>query len=616
MHWSTVSNVLLHISLSFPAYAYPLLTTSSFPSAQALTDNPSRYPCIFQGCLHTSARPYDLAQHLKSHYPETVSKLECPYARGGFCGREGQRGFTREDHRKEHVRKVHPSRERTSKESKEDVSKSSIPIPTGPRKRLEKSTRTLPISIPSGPPRRSRGDELVLPFRNPTVPYSVGRQHVWDHKVLVEEQERPIAEEQVHSNSNEKEHSTAENEKRSIAKNEERSNAKSRKHSIVNKREYPVVQEDQHSEAEEEEHSEAEEEELSIVVEEEHSIAGRSTSIQDSISVATMGFSKTSMGEVESRGYKSRSGNKFKSLLSQSLHTRRDHDSSQDMYDDIQSLPSDKDDIESRPPRTRSSYEAATEVYMTNLFAENRQLRPLYEEALSVLGRDRFINHFLRLLERYYVDLSLSAETEFEKAITQLLKSRWRRTEIAMQTVHIFRPASEETRAEWDRNVKFVQHEEGTKVENWLADNNDVPPPELESQTCGTDEEDNPRETRHIMSARPHTVAMEKFLIESEAFRNLVTRFSILLLPQNLQSLLRVIMTIPSNQLWTEKSAQSSLFNRLKISIEEFTQESWNWWPFRPRLQALQGDQTRLHWSCVSTCLLKHWYREEQLKFL
>lgn len=319
-----------------------------------------------------------------------------------------------------------------------------------------------------------------------------------------------------------------------------------------------------------------------------------------------MGSSKTSMGEVESKSYKSRSGNKFKSPLLQSPHTRRDYDSSQDIYDDVQSLASDKDDIESRPPRTRSSYEVATEVYITNLFAENQQLCPLYEEVLSVLGRERFINNFPRLLERYYADLSLNAETESEKAITQLLKGRWRRTEIAMQIVHIFRPASEETCAEWDRNVKLVQYEERTKVEDWLADNNDVPAPELESQNCGSDEEDNPKETKHIMSARPHTAAMEKFLIESEAFRNLVTRFRMLLLPQILQSLLRVIMTIPGDQLWMEKSAQSSLFNRLKISIEKFTQESWNWWPFRPTLQALRGDQTRLHWNCVSTCLLKH----------
>lgn len=223
------------------------------------------------------------------------------------------------------------------------------------------------------------------------------------------------------------------------------------------------------------------------------------------------------MGEVESKSYKSRSGNKFKSPLLQSPHTRRDYDSSQDIYDDVQSLASDKDDIESRPPRTRSSYEVATEVYITNLFAENQQLCPLYEEVLSVLGRDRFINNFPRLLERYYADLSLNAETESEKAITQLLKGRWRRTEIAMQIAHIFRPASEETCAEWDRNVKLVQYEERTKVEDWLADNNDVPAPELESQNCGSDEEDNPKETKHIMSARPHTAAMEKFLIESEA---------------------------------------------------------------------------------------------------
>lgn len=46
---------------------------------------------------------------MKTHFPETVSRLDCPYAGGGFCKREGENGFTREDHRKEHIRKVHPS---------------------------------------------------------------------------------------------------------------------------------------------------------------------------------------------------------------------------------------------------------------------------------------------------------------------------------------------------------------------------------------------------------------------------------------------------------------------------------------------------------------------------
>lgn len=72
-----------------------------------------RYECLYPGCDYTSARAYNLERHVKTHYPEAVVRLDCPYAWGGFCGRKGVRGFIREDHRKEHIRKVHPGADRS-----------------------------------------------------------------------------------------------------------------------------------------------------------------------------------------------------------------------------------------------------------------------------------------------------------------------------------------------------------------------------------------------------------------------------------------------------------------------------------------------------------------------
>lgn len=50
----------------------------------------------------------DTERHLET-LPRTVGKVDCPFARGGRrpCGREGQNGFTRPDHFKEHLRKMH-----------------------------------------------------------------------------------------------------------------------------------------------------------------------------------------------------------------------------------------------------------------------------------------------------------------------------------------------------------------------------------------------------------------------------------------------------------------------------------------------------------------------------
>jgi len=95
---------------SYRQHANPYGSPTSRGATSGSSPTSPRHPCLYPGCLHTSARPYDLDRHMKTHFPEAVSRLDCPYARGGFCRREGERGFTREDHRKEHVRKVHPVR--------------------------------------------------------------------------------------------------------------------------------------------------------------------------------------------------------------------------------------------------------------------------------------------------------------------------------------------------------------------------------------------------------------------------------------------------------------------------------------------------------------------------
>lgn len=97
---------------------HPTTYGSPAPSGSN-TGNPPRHPCLYPGCSHSSARLHDLERHMRTHYSETVPRRDCPYASGGFCGREGKKGFTREDHRKEHVRKVHPVKAKSGKGERE-----------------------------------------------------------------------------------------------------------------------------------------------------------------------------------------------------------------------------------------------------------------------------------------------------------------------------------------------------------------------------------------------------------------------------------------------------------------------------------------------------------------
>ncbi|MCJ1445775.1 MAG: hypothetical protein MMC23_006280 [Stictis urceolatum] len=91
--------------ISHNAYAGSQLGTP--PPAPVKTKSDDRYTCTYPGCKSTGKfkRVTDYQRHMKTvHYPE---RFDCKYAKGGFCGREGTHGFTRQDHYNDHLRDVH-----------------------------------------------------------------------------------------------------------------------------------------------------------------------------------------------------------------------------------------------------------------------------------------------------------------------------------------------------------------------------------------------------------------------------------------------------------------------------------------------------------------------------
>jgi len=108
--------------------------------------------------------------------------------------------------------------------------------------------------------------------------------------------------------------------------------------------------------------------------------------------------------------------------------------------DDIQSIPSIPDDIQSQSSTKRTAQYKLASDQIGELLARHNQLGPLYEVVLSKIGKKRLVENFRRLLKQYYLDLSQTAQTNLEKASTFPLRSRWNRVRIAQQISDIVDP--------------------------------------------------------------------------------------------------------------------------------------------------------------------------------
>ncbi|KAI4245821.1 MAG: hypothetical protein L6R40_002349 [Gallowayella cf. fulva] len=107
-HPQSVATSLQPVSPTHTSDQHLKSSSSSSSSSSSPSSKATPYLCLHRGCTRQFARTYDLDRHVKTHFPDAVGKLDCPQgAKGSFCKRVGERGFTRKDHRDEHLRKVH-----------------------------------------------------------------------------------------------------------------------------------------------------------------------------------------------------------------------------------------------------------------------------------------------------------------------------------------------------------------------------------------------------------------------------------------------------------------------------------------------------------------------------
>jgi hypothetical protein len=118
-------------------------------------------------------------------------------------------------------------------------------------------------------------------------------------------------------------------------------------------------------------------------------------------------------------------------IEAEEIHDRKEYQDIQALDPEcgIRSVVSDAEDINSVCSTRRTYPERIAEEHLGVLLAQKQELRPQCEEALNKMRKPRFIENFRRLLKRYYLDLSRQAETNLQRATTQLLMGQGKNCE-------------------------------------------------------------------------------------------------------------------------------------------------------------------------------------------
>lgn len=280
--------------------------------------------------------------------------------------------------------------------------------------------------------------------------------------------------------------------------------------------------------------------------------------------------------------------------------------------DEIQSLPSDNDDIGSQASAETTNEGMTGKAHIRVFLAEEPQFRSLCEKAIAQMNRKRFVENLRRLLKSFHKNLSTEAETEAEKAIVRLLRSRRGRLRISHDLTDQIQQEQEVLQG--SRVDLGIAPEATDRLETWLAhlpERSVDPQGDTWAQECGFNDQDIDSESSivsddgSVKDKSPHISELKKFLRGTRSFQNLLKDCMLMFLPIELR---HVLLSIPKKHVWVSGEQDLSVTNRLKAWVEDNTQVRWNWWPLESRKRLLQDGESRMFWQCVSLKIIKYGY--------
>lgn len=264
--------------------------------------------------------------------------------------------------------------------------------------------------------------------------------------------------------------------------------------------------------------------------------------------------------------------------------------------EDIQSLPSDDDDIGSLVSNETTNEGLTGKALMRVFLAEEPEFGPLSEKLLTYIGRHRFVENMRRLLKSFYKNLSAEAEGETENAVAGLLRSRRGRLRISQQLVIHIQQKQEELQEQDRVGLRILAEDKNlveTRLARFLQEPADTQNFEGQQDEFSTSSTGDSSETDEF----PHISELEVFVHRTRAFQVLLKDTMLVFLPTELR---QVLLSIPKEHIWLSQEQDLSLINRMKIWVEDKTQVRWNWWPLEARKRMLQDGESRMFWQCVS----------------
>jgi hypothetical protein len=274
--------------------------------------------------------------------------------------------------------------------------------------------------------------------------------------------------------------------------------------------------------------------------------------------------------------------------------------------EDLQSLHSlDKEDS-AQSSLERTPIGLLTEIRLAYLLAEDHDIHRLCVQALSKMKKLQLRQNLQRLLKSYHHSLLSSTSSMLGRTAITILRRKRAQEHVAQKLLDIIQPESERDLQRIKQQVHV--HDPGIEVGLELNKDSTRLYEDRDEQTdkragqIPTEEDDSASDSssdgEHI-TEMTNLSDLDGFFKAGLPFQQLLASMQIFLMPSTLVSLTRILMTIPSKDIWFADSYTQTYPDSLKQHFEMLSVSEWDWWPFSPCQRALSKGQTRIYWRCV-----------------